>query len=98
MANNLRAMLSPNPSPNAALILDHKQVRTCHVVLPDVSKPVGAIAFNNQFYSYVKFYPTLESAQRASERMAKLGNRVVLTTIPKGLVLWVFEPDAQLAH
>jgi hypothetical protein len=25
------------------------------------------------------------------------GEAVVLTQIPKGLILWVFEPDAQLA-
>ncbi|WP_421656809.1 hypothetical protein [Leptothermofonsia sp. ETS-13] len=82
-------------SPASALILDRKLVKTCHITLPDTPKPVGAIAYNDKLFSYVKFYPTLEAAQRASERMIKHGNMVVLTRVPKGLVLWVLEPDAQ---
>ncbi|MCL6435972.1 MAG: hypothetical protein K6T90_17525 [Leptolyngbyaceae cyanobacterium HOT.MB2.61] len=79
-------------------ILDRKLVKTCHIALPDMPKPVGAIAYSEKLFSYVKFYPTLEAAQRASERMIKHGNTVVLTRVPKGLVLWVLEPDAQLVQ
>ncbi|QZZ19655.1 hypothetical protein J5X98_20320 [Leptothermofonsia sichuanensis E412] len=91
-------MLSPNSAATTVPVLAHKSVKTCHILLPGVAKPVGAIAYNNQFYSYVRFYPTLESAQQGAARMANRGNRVVLTFVPKGLVLWVFEPDAQPAR
>jgi hypothetical protein len=79
------------------LLLDRKEVRTCHVLLPDDPKPVSAIQYHNRFYSYLKFYPTVEPAQRAAKRLIGKGEAVILTPIPKGLILWVFEPDAQLA-
>lgn len=79
------------------LLLDRKDVSTCHIVLPDDPKPVSAIQYRNRFYSYLRFYPTIESGQRAAQRLMIKGEAVVLTPIPKGLILWVFEPDAQLA-
>ncbi|UBF23632.1 hypothetical protein K9N68_17810 [Kovacikia minuta CCNUW1] len=97
MVSNLDISLQQNRSVFSDLLLEHTAVKTCHISLPDMPKPVGAIAYDNRFYSYVKFYPTLEAAQRASDRMKKLGNLFILTRVPKGLVLWVFEPDAQLA-
>jgi hypothetical protein len=98
MLNDLETVSIAYSSSNAVPILDRKSVKTCHIVLPDMPQAVGAIAYNNRFYSYVRFYPTLEAAKRASERMLKHGNKVILTRIPKGLVLWVFEPDARLAR
>ncbi len=79
------------------LLLDRKEVRTCHILLPDEPAPVSAIQYHNRFYSYLKFYPTIEPAQRAAQRLIGKGEAVVLTQVPKGLILWVFEPDAQLA-
>jgi hypothetical protein len=58
---------------------------------------VSAIQYQDRFYSYLKFYPTVEPAQRAAKRLIVKGEAVILTQIPKGLILWVFEPDAQLA-
>jgi hypothetical protein len=82
----------------AVVLLNRKDVRTCHIVLPDEPKPISAIRYQNKFYSYLKFYPSTEPAQRAAGRLIEKGEAVVLTQIPKGLILWVFEPDAQLAR
>ncbi|MGA7937906.1 MAG: hypothetical protein WCA35_30435 [Kovacikia sp.] len=98
MVSNLDTFVQKSSAAISDMILDRDSIQTCHISLPDMSKPVGAIAYNEQFYSYVKFYPTVEAAQRPSERMLKRGNTIVLTRIPKGLVLWVLEPDAQLAR
>jgi hypothetical protein len=97
MVSDLQTLLQKNSSAFSCLTLDQSAVKTCHISLSDLPKPVGAIVHNNRFYSYVKFYLTPEAAQRGVERMIKLGNVVVLTQVPKGLVLWVLEPDAQLA-
>lgn len=78
-------------------ILPRDAVKTCHILLPDTPRPIGAIAYEGSYYSYVKFYPTLEAAQRGSNRLIERGNGVVLTQVRKGLVLWVLEPDARLA-
>ncbi len=79
------------------LFLNRKYVITCHVVIPDDPKPVSAISYQNRFYSYLKFYPAIEPAGRAAKRLMVKGEAVILTPVPKGLILWVFEPDAQLA-
>jgi hypothetical protein len=76
-------------------ILSHKLVDRCHVILPDTPKPIGAIYYDRQYYAYVKCFPTVEIARRKAELMTQRGNTVLLTRIPKGLVLWVLEPDAK---
>lgn len=80
----------------AILILEDKSLKKCHVSFPDTAKPMSAVVYNNQFYCYVRFFPTLEAAQRAARRSMSHGNQVLLTRIPKGLVLWVLEPEAYL--
>ncbi len=77
-------------------VINGKAVRNCHILLPDYPKPVSAILFGGKLYSYVRFYPSMDAAQRAAERSMSHGNLVVLTQVHKGLILWVFEPDAQL--
>lgn len=84
--------LTPTPA-----ILPRSAFKPCHIRVPDMDRPMGAIAYNNHLYSYVRFYPTLEAAQRGADRLLQRGNRIVLTQVPKGLVLWVLEPDAHLA-
>jgi hypothetical protein len=79
------------------VILNRQAFKSCHIYLPDLPKPVGAIAIGDQLFSYVRLYPTLEAAQRGSDRLTQRGNLTVLTQVPKGLVLWVLEPDARLA-
>jgi hypothetical protein len=87
----------PLPLPTPPIILNRQAFKSCHIYLPDLPKPVGAIAIGNQLFSFVRFYPTLEAAQRGCDRLTQRGNQAVLTQIPKGLVLWVLEPDARLA-
>lgn len=97
MLSNANSGASQQSSARIPLILDRTLVRTCHITLPDTPKPVAGILFKKQLYSYVRFYPTLETAQRGYERLLQRGNLAVLTRISKGLVLWVCEPDARLA-
>jgi hypothetical protein len=85
------------PAGSTPIVLQ-KLVKRCHVVLPDNPEPVSAIVFEQQFYAYVRFFPTAEAAQRGASRMVERGNRVVLTRIPKGLVLWVRVLDARLTQ
>uniref|UniRef100_A0A832M3G1 Uncharacterized protein n=1 Tax=Oscillatoriales cyanobacterium SpSt-402 TaxID=2282168 RepID=A0A832M3G1_9CYAN len=79
-------------------VLNGKSVKNCHIVLPDEPKPISAIWYGNRFYSFVRAYSDLDAAHRAAERLITRGNTVVLTQVRKGLILWVFEPDAQLAR
>jgi hypothetical protein len=95
MLDHLNSQLSAQSPASAPLILEQKAVKRCHIYLPDTPKPVSAILYKGQFYSYVKFFPSSEAAQRAAERLILRGNPVILTRIAKGLVLWVLELEAQ---
>lgn len=91
---------NPNPVPsstNSVPLLSGKSVKNCHIVLPDLAKPTSAILYGGNLYSYVRFYAEVDAAQRAAARLIIRGNAVVLTQVRKGLILWVLEPDAQLA-
>lgn len=88
-----KSQIQSGPAP----IFAQKLVERCHVMLPDVAKPVGAIAYEGQYYVYVKFFANAEAAQRGAARLINKGNAVILTRAPKGLVLWVHEAEAVLA-
>lgn len=97
MLNDVQSNSQTSTPPRIVLLLNGKSVKNCHIVLPDLPKPVAAIAYDSKFYSYVRFYSEMEAAQRAAARLIMRGNEVILTQVQRGLILWVFEPDAQLA-
>jgi hypothetical protein len=84
--------LEPTP------IFSQKAVERCHILLPNMPTPLGAIHYEGEYYIFVRVFPTVEIAQHKAELMRQRGNSVLLTRIPKGLVLWVLEPDAELAR
>ncbi|QYO62668.1 hypothetical protein [Leptolyngbya sp. 7M] len=85
----------PIPPMEPTPIFSQKLVDRCHILLPDTPKPTSAIYYEGQYYAYVKFFPTVETARQKAALLAQRGNSVLLTRVPKGLVLWVYEPDAQ---
>jgi hypothetical protein len=82
---------APEPTP----IFSQKLVDCCHIRLPDTPKPTSAIYYEGRYYAFVKFFPTVETARQKASLMTQRGSLVLLTRIPKGLVLWVYEADAQ---
>jgi ribosomal protein L2 len=97
VSNRLGSEAQPNTRANFPVVLMSNAVKRCHIVLPDLIAPVSAIFYQEQYYSYVKFFPTLEAAQRGANRLIEKGNKVLLTQIPKGFVVWVYELEAKLA-
>ncbi|MDX2230982.1 MAG: hypothetical protein NW220_15185 [Leptolyngbyaceae cyanobacterium bins.349] len=85
------------PSSPSIPILSGKAIKNCHIIVPDLPKPIGAIAHAGGFYSYFRCYEDVASVQRAAAKLIARGDLVVLTQVRKGLILWVFEPDAKLA-
>ncbi|MEB3233044.1 MAG: hypothetical protein VKJ64_18715 [Leptolyngbyaceae bacterium] len=79
------------------LILPMQEVKRCHVQVPDMPKPIGAVSYNGCYYSYVMAYAEEDAAHRGAQRLIQKGNEVLLTTTPRRLILWVQEPDAQKA-
>jgi hypothetical protein len=88
----------PTPPLRSSLpILNRAAFRSCHIVLPDEPKPLSAVRYGNQFFSYFRAYTSIETVQKEAARLIARGDRVVLTQVRKGLVLWVLEADAKLA-
>jgi hypothetical protein len=79
-------------------IVMQKVADRCHVLLPGTQKPMSAISFDDNFYIFVKFFPSDAIARQKAELMVSRGNQVVLTRVPKGLVLWAMEADAELVN
>ena len=79
-------------------IIMQKVTDRCHVVLPGTAKPMSAITFDDKFYIFVKFFPSDAVARQKADLMVSRGNQVVLTRVPKGLVLWTLESDAELVN
>jgi hypothetical protein len=84
------------PSKELIPIVMQKVTDRCHVVLPGTVKPTSAITFDDGFYIFVKFFASDAVARQKADLMVSRGNQVVLTRVPKGLVLWTLESDAEL--
>lgn len=95
MKNTLNDFIQEISTFDSIPIQAMKDVRRCHVTIPDMDKPVGAVFYNNSYYSYVMAYTKKDAAHRGAHRLSQKGNRVLLTRTPRGLILWVAEPDAQ---
>ncbi len=79
-------------------ILQGKSVKNCHITAPDLPKPVAAIFYEGKLYSYFRRYDDVDAVQRAATRLIARGDLVLLTRVRRGLVLWVFEPEAELVR
>jgi hypothetical protein len=86
------------PSKELIPIVMQKVTDRCHVVLPGTAKPTSAITFDDKFYIFVKFFASDAIARQKADLMVSRGNQVVLTRVPKGLVLWTLEADAELVN
>lgn len=77
-------------------ILRRTEYETCHITLPDQVRPVAAIAVSDQFYSLFKAQQSLQDAQAIAQRLQEQGDLSLITLLPTGYAIWVWEPDAQL--
>ena len=71
------------------------QYDRCHLSLPDEAAPIAGIGFNGDYYSFFKVVTTLDRANQLVDRLNDRGNRAVVTTIPKGFCIWVYEAMAK---
>jgi len=90
--------MSQSASSTNIPVLNGKTVKRCHITAPDLPKPVAAIVYKDDFYSYFRCYKDVASVQRVAARLIGRGDRILLTQVRKGLILWVLEPEAQPAQ
>lgn len=77
-------------------ILRRTEYTTCHVTIPEQVRPVAAIAVADQFYSLFKAQQSLQDAQAIAQRLQEQGDPSLITLLPTGYAIWVWEPDAQV--
>lgn len=87
--------MPPVQSPVSCLFLAScQQYNTCQIFVPDIEKPLAAIAIGDQYYS---FFRSVQDSHRALSMMTRLsycGDRVAVKKNPKGYGIWVEELDA----
>ncbi len=77
------------------ILTDRSQYRHCHIVVPDVEGKLPSIELDQQYFYFFRAFEDLQRALSLAAKLTKQGDRVVITNIPKGIALWVLEPDAQ---
>ncbi|OUC15095.1 MAG: hypothetical protein B0A82_08765 [Alkalinema sp. CACIAM 70d] len=81
--------------PKCYLLTNRQQYRNCYITLVDEAKPIAAIEYQDAYFS---FFKTVADRARADQLVAKLltkGNSLVMVEIPRGVSLWIYEPEAQ---
>ncbi len=78
------------------VLRDRRQYERCHILLVDEENPSAGIEVEGQYYS---FFRVVHEAERVTQLVNRLTNKnaqIVVTLIPKGYAIWVYEPEAIL--
>jgi hypothetical protein len=87
-------MPSTTVSTSYTVLTQRQQYMPCHLRLPEEAIPMAGVCFQENYYSFFKVVPTLERAKQLVDRLSERDNRSIITTTPKGYVLWVYEAKA----
>jgi hypothetical protein len=84
------------PPQTLKTVTDRSQYQHCHITVPDMDGKLPAIALNDQYYYFFRTAPDQHRGTGLAAKLIAKGDAVVITPIPKGVALWVLEPNAQL--
>jgi hypothetical protein len=87
---------SPQPKQPYNILTSRSEYRPCHIRVPDLDKPLAAIAFNGNYYSLFKVVEDVQQAKQLIIRLSHRGDATVITKSVKGYGLWVLEPEGYL--
>lgn len=75
-------------------IASRHQYSACQIQVPDLDRPLAAIAISNRYYSFFRSAQESHRALSMLTRLSYCGDRVAIKKNPKGYGIWVEEPDA----
>lgn len=75
-------------------IASRHQYSACQIKVPDLDRPLAAIAIGNRYYSFFRVAQESPRALSMVTRLSYCGDRVAIKKNPKGYGIWVEEPDA----
>jgi hypothetical protein len=79
------------------ILTNRRRYHTCFIDLPGEDKPIAAIEVIGRYYSYARFCPDKEKAFETTSRLLDKDRLSMITTAPKGYIVWMLEPDATLS-
>ncbi|MBE9138771.1 hypothetical protein IQ254_16485 [Nodosilinea sp. LEGE 07088] len=90
--------MRPVFGPKDCLILaDPTAYQTCRLQVPDVSKPLMALTYNNRYYSFFKQDANANRLLDIAAKLARRGDETLLVVEPNQFILALLEPRGQLA-
>ncbi|MBC6479821.1 MAG: hypothetical protein GDA56_20610 [Hormoscilla sp. GM7CHS1pb] len=84
------------PNPNYLILKSPSEYSHCQIWVPDLTDPLAGINVGDKYYSLLKVVLSQQKAVELAEKLAKRGDNVLLTPIPKGYAIWVWEAKAYL--
>ncbi len=83
------------PNTSSKVLESRDQYQSCYIRVPDLDKPLVAIAVNNKYYALFKAVPDQSQALILLEKLEQRGDDTVITRTTTGYAVWVREVDAQ---
>lgn len=74
---------------------DHYE--TCRIQVANIDRRFFAILVNGEYYRLFRSRKTADKAIEMADRLRERGDRVVITKLPQGHALWIWEPQAYIS-
>lgn len=89
----IRPMLGPQP---CLLVADENAYQTCRLQVPDVSKSLMALTYNNRYYSFFKQDTDAAKVLDLAAKLARRGDETLLVIEPPMFTLALVEPNGRM--
>lgn len=91
--HGIRPVFAPQP---CLLVADKSTYQTCQLQVPDVTKPLMALAHNNRYYSIFKQDTDAARVLDIAAKLARRGDETLLIIEPSTFILALLEPNGRL--
>ncbi|WP_017297331.1 hypothetical protein [Nodosilinea nodulosa] len=89
----IRPMLGPQP---CLMVADENAYQTCRLQVPDVTKPLMALTYNNRYYSFFKQDTDAVKVLDIAAKLARRGDETLLVIEPPTFTLALLEPNGRM--
>ncbi|NJK59919.1 MAG: hypothetical protein HC918_06230 [Oscillatoriales cyanobacterium SM2_1_8] len=77
-----------DPSSPQSFVVKLEPIRRCHIRIPDHDRPVPAVEYRGEYYSFFRF----EADWMTTEKIARrLSERYLITPSARGWAIWTYE-------
>ena len=89
----IKPVFGPQP---CLLLADETAYQTCRLQVPDISKPLMALTYNNRYYSFFKQDIDADKVLDIAAKLARRGDEALLVIEPDLYTLALLEPNGRL--